>query len=305
MYSNLNILKADDYEQLQFFSDMRTITNCEGQFINQLIWSDYLNTKYYKDKNYIFYVMNDGKEAFSMMPLCKTEYIAEAFKAMEDFFNDTLNLKLKLFSIDEFCLKEFNKIPYFEKNYIIEENRNYFDYIYDAEKLKTLSGKKYHKKKNHLNSFLKEYSGRYRYENLTDKNISDIKSFLDIWYNSKENSDEENRLYFEKKGIFKVIENYNSLKAELGGVYIDNKLEAFSIGSLNKNLNRAVIHIEKANPQIRGLYNFINQQFIINAFNNVSSVNREDDLGIDGLRQAKLSYNPIDFSKKYSIIQKE
>lgn len=65
----------------------------------------------------------------------------------------------------------------------------------------------------------------------------------------------------------------------------------------------AIIHIEKANPEIRGLYPFINQQFIINAFPEALIVNREDDLGIEGLRKAKLSYEPIDYVKKYRVEQ--
>ena len=67
----------------------------------------------------------------------------------------------------------------------------------------------------------------------------------------------------------------------------------------------AYIHVEKANPEIRGLYNVMNQQFLIHEFPNVSRINREDDMGLEGLRKSKLSYNPIELVKKYSIIEKE
>ena len=84
----------------------------------------------------------------------------------------------------------------------------------------------------------------------------------------------------------------------MAGVYIDGQLEAFTIGSLNVRENMAVIHIEKANPEIRGLYQFINQQFLINEFPEAELVNREDDVGMEGLRKAKMSYCPIGFAKK-------
>ncbi len=87
---------------------------------------------------------------------------------------------------------------------------------------------------------------------------------------------------------------------KIAGVYIDNKLEAFTIGEkINENI--ALIHIEKANQNIKGLYQYINQQFLLNEFPNVKYVNREEDLGLDGLREAKLSYHPCKFIEKYSI----
>ena len=100
----------------------------------------------------------------------------------------------------------------------------------------------------------------------------------------------------------KIFNNYKYLKGRLkiAGIYVDSKLEAFTMGELI-NSNMALIHIEKANPNIRGLYPYINQQFILNEFENVEFVNREEDLGIPGLRKAKLSYHPDILLKKYVI----
>ena len=102
--------------------------------------------------------------------------------------------------------------------------------------------------------------------------------------------------------IKEVFESYEKLKdnVKIAGVYIDNKLEAFTIGEkINENI--ALIHIEKANQNIKGIYQYINQQFLLNEFPNVKYVNREEDLGLDGLREAKLSYHPCKFIEKYSI----
>lgn len=304
MNSKLHELIAESGKYIQSYSDLRTVNTCEGQFISQFIWSEFYNTKFYQTDNYIFYVMYINDEISTTMPLCKIEYIPEAFENMEIFFNDELNTPLKIYLADDIFLKEIKKLDYFEKKYIIQECREYFDYIYDAEKLKTLSGKKYHKKKNHLNSFLKDYDGHYEYKELNCEHLDDIEKFYKNWHKEKENNDALNRLEDEAQGIYKVINNCGKLDVKIGGVYIDNNLQAFTIGSYSKNLNRAVIHVEKANTEIRGLYNFINQQFLINSFPDVTTVNREDDMGLDGLRQAKLSYNPIELIKKYNIIQK-
>lgn len=82
------------------------------------------------------------------------------------------------------------------------------------------------------------------------------------------------------------------------------KFEAFSLGVYGKAERMAVIHVEKANPEIRGLYPFICQQFLLHEFPDALLVNREDDIGLEGLRKSKLSYNPIYLEEKYEIRQK-
>ena len=103
-------------------------------------------------------------------------------------------------------------------------------------------------------------------------------------------------------GIKKLFANFDIIKDRLkiAGIFIDGKLEAFTMGEYI-NPNMALIHIEKANPMIRGLYPYINQQFLVNEFSDVEFVNREEDLGIEGLRKAKLSYHPVKFIEKYTV----
>lgn len=114
----------------------------------------------------------------------------------------------------------------------------------------------------------------------------------------------EGQLEHEILGIHEILRCCSLLDITMAGIYIDGSLEAFTIGSYNPLEQMAVIHIEKANPEIKGLYQFINQQFLIHEFPDAVLVNREDDLGDPGLRQAKLSYCPIDFARKYRIRQR-
>lgn len=297
-------LTAESEPIIDRYSDLRTLNTCEAQFINQFIWSDFYNTRYCVTDDYIFFVLDIEGNPSSFMPLCNVQNIEKAFKSMEMYFNQNLNTNLKIYLADKNFLNELKKIDKFESNYRYDECRDYFDYVYDAEKLKTLSGKKYHKKKNHLNSFLKQYDGRFEYKNLNCSSRDDIRSFFERWKADKLNNDILNRLDDEARGIDKLLNDCEKLNAKIGGVYIDGELEAFTIGSYNPKIQRAFIHIEKANDQIRGLYNFINQQFLINSFPYAKTVNREDDMGIEGLRHAKMSYNPIELIEKYNIFQK-
>ena len=195
-------------------------------------------------------------------------------------------------------------IPDIEDRFSIEEDRDCFDYIYDAEKLRTLSGKAYHKKKNHVNAFLKEYEGRFEYRTLNCRNTSEIEGFHKRWLVEREITGRRDSISSEETGINQIFENCRDIDSRLGGIYIDGVLEAYSIGSYNPNTKYAYIHIEKANPECRGLYPFINQQFLTNEFPEALFVNREDDLGQEGLRKSKLSYKPVRLEKKFVIREK-
>ena len=149
---------------------------------------------------------------------------------------------------------------------------------------------------------MKAYEGRIEYRRLCCSDKEEVWRFLDSWRIAK-GEDVEEHLDYEVRGIHEILNNCSVLPVQMGGVFVDGKLEAFSIGSLNKRENMAVSHIEKANPEMRGLYQYINREFLIHEFPEVTLVNREDDLGIEGLRKAKMSYNPVGFARKYSIRQ--
>ena len=124
---------------------------------------------------------------------------------------------------------------------------------------------------------------------------------MERWAEDKE---KDQHLVGERLAVEKVFKNYPKLtETKVGGIFIDNNLEAFTFGEL-LNPDTVVVHVEKANPEIRGLYTAINKLFLENEFPDVEFVNREEDLGLEGLRQAKLSYKPIKLVEKYTLIEK-
>jgi 2-C-methyl-D-erythritol 2,4-cyclodiphosphate synthase len=297
----LHELKSVDYNMLKWYFSFRHPQTCESIILDSYIWKDYYNARYYFNDKGLMWVFTNKDETFTNVPLCRDEDLQECFEDIQDYFNNKLGIKLKLYLADEEAVKILN-LP--EDKYTIEEDRRYFDYVYDAEELRTLAGKKFHKKKNHLNAFMKEYEGRYEFKLMSCHESEEIIDFIHEWNETRDIQDEYNRTDYEELGIESVLKNCRLLKFQMGGVYIDGKLEAFSLGSYSKEDQMAYIHVEKANPNIRGLYTFINQQFLIHAFPDAKKVNREDDMGIEGLRKAKMSYQPIYLVKKYNIIQK-
>ena len=179
-------------------------------------------------------------------------------------------------------------------------DRDNSDYVYSASDLIRLSGRRYHKKKNHLNRFIKNY--RFEYRTL---DMELVECFLDMqeeWCQMKE-CVENPELLSEDYAVHMALTHFEELDFMGGAIQIDSKIEAFSLGeSLDRDT--AVIHIEKANPDIEGLYCAINQLFCSNQWSDMEYINREQDLGLEGLRKAKESYYPHHMVNKYTIIPK-
>ncbi len=286
-------------EMLPFYA-MRHNMTCDSVFLESYVWKDYYNVRYaiWENKALLWLMENDGR-CFSAMPLCREEDLPDAFAAIEKYFNEELGYPLVINLADEYAVKYLN-LP--ADKYLVEEQVDAKDYLYDGNAMRTLAGKKLHKKKNRVNAFKREYEGRYEYRRLRCQDSHDVWVFLDKWRQQKGEEVEEH-LDYEVKGIHDILKNCSEFSIHMGGVYIDGQMEAFTIGSYNPVENMAVIHIEKANPEINGLYQFINQQFLIEEFPEVAWVNREDDMGLEGLRRAKMTYCPADYARKYLVEQ--
>ncbi len=174
--------------------------------------------------------------------------------------------------------------------YEIVYNRDAADYVYEREKLANLSGKKYHGKKNHVNKFQKLYPD-WKYESITAENKEECFQMALQW--RKNNGCEEDE---EKNAEMCVTLNYLRLFEELGMrgglLRAEGRVVAFSIGEA-LNEDTVVVHVEKAFADVPGAYPMINQQFVIHETEGFTYINREEDTGAEGLRQAKLSYHPV------------
>lgn len=290
----------EDYEKLKGYFKLRKPVTCENVITDSYIWKNYYNTKYYINEYGLVWIYRIKNQVFSSVPLCTDENVVASFYEMKEYFNSVLGVKLKLCLVDEHT-KNILNLP--KDKFLVEEERDYFDYLYNAKELMALSGKKYHKKKNHVNGFLKEYENRYRVKIADKSDVESIKEFLIKWHNKRNIIDEYNRDDYELKGIFYVLEHCDMLKYKMMLVYVDDVIEGFTLGTYLREEKTAYIHVEKANPDIRGLYAFINRAFLKNCFSEAEYVNREDDMGLEGLRKAKLSYNPIELIKKYTITE--
>jgi len=178
-------------------------------------------------------------------------------------------------------------------------DRDNYDYVYLSEDLIHLKGRKFQKKRNHINKFISLYE--YSYEPISESNIEECIVTEMKWVASRQKTIGINE---EKSSVIEAFKNFDALNIVGGALRVEGKIEAFSVGEL-LNPDMAVIHIEKANIEYQGIYAMINQQFAAHCWNNVTYINREEDMGLPGLRKAKLSYNPVKMIKKYTGILAE
>jgi hypothetical protein len=215
--------------------------------------------------------------------------LSTAFNQLLDFLGRHAR-KPEIHRVPEQLAKSYADLLSFE---VIPDPANN-DYVYLAESLIHLRGRKYHRKRNHLKQFRKKYS--YRYQALASDLTEACLDLEEQWCRLRSCA-ENPALLNEERAIREALLHFDKLDCLGGVILVDDKVVAFSLGE-QLNPDTAVIHLEKANPEFTGSYAVINQEFCQDACSDYTYINREQDLGEAGLRQAKLSYYPDHMSNK-------
>jgi len=181
----------------------------------------------------------------------------------------------------------------------VEEDRNNFDYVYLREDLAELKGKKYDGKRNRIKKF--EATPGHAYDGLLPAYRDDCRRLLLQWFEEKGNGDPYMKA--EKEAVLYALAHFDELGLKGAVVTVGGRVEAFTIGTPLTG-DTAVIQIEIASATFPGLAQWINREFVRRSFSACRFINREQDLGVPGLRKAKLSYEPDHLVKKYNLYKK-
>lgn len=181
----------------------------------------------------------------------------------------------------------------------VTEDRDQWEYLYNTEDMATLPGNRFHKKRNHVNGYKKEY-GIPDYRPICPAVIEDVLALEDEWCQWHECAGSP-ALLAENEAINRVLAHWADMPELVGGaLYVENIMVAFSVGE-KLDEHTLGVHYEKGRNGYRGVYQMMNAAFASTAGTGFSFLNRAQDLGEEGLRKAKTSYLPVDYLKKYSV----
>ena len=192
--------------------------------------------------------------------------------------------------------------------FAFEADRDGYDYLYDIERLATLRGKKLHGKRNHINRFLEE-NPDWAFEEITSDNLADCLSMDELWFRENKGYAGDDTFEEDSLALHKVITDYDKMGLDGGLIRVDGKVVAFTMVEKMGAGDTYDVHFEKAFSEIQGAYPMINREFarwVQAHYPEVRYLNREDDMGVEGLRQAKNSYYPdLMVEKSAAYLRKE
>ena len=291
-------LTCTDKPKFDKFFGARYYENSGYTFTNFFMWRKMRDYRWAIEDD-VLYIFSSNEEIFAAwQPICEPEKMQDAItKILRVAEENRGDKKFMFVVVEKIFADELEKYPHAKFNITAERDR--FDYVYLAQDLINLSGRKFHGKKNHLNAFRKEYPDA-KYLPITEEIIPKCREELKIWAETHKRANPDNSfIEYEQATIHEIFDHFNGFKLKGGAILINGKVVAFTFGE-QLNSDTAVIHVEKADPNIRGIYAAINQNFVAHEWSDMTYINREEDMGIDGLRRAKESYRPVKLIEKFN-----
>lgn len=296
---NFRRIEISDREQAEECLRRSGFRGCEYTFGNNFVWRNNYNVEICFYDGFYFVKQCKGENTRFIYPSGKEntdENVRHAVELIAEYASDN-GLPLRIYANKDISATISRVFP----NAVLRPNRGFFDYVYLAEDLESLNGKKYHAKRNHLNRFCEN---NWSFEALTSENISECVEMNKLW--RAENVDKceiskETESKIEELCVVECsLKHYDELGYTGGVLRVDGEVQAFTFGERSAE-DCFVVHVEKALRRYQGAYAAINREFVRSLQGKYKYINREDDADSEGLRKAKLSYNPIFMEEKFEI----
>lgn len=270
-------------------------------FTNLYCWKEKFHTEFATQDGWLFIRFKDKTARNSYLKPIGNGNLAEAIHALEEDCA-TRDCIFQLRGLTrQMCAEVEAAMP---EKFTYNLNRSVSDYLYTSEKLIQLSGKKLQSKRNHINRFKAE--NQWEYHSLTGnpEALEACKKMLAEWMEAGNREERDPSLVFDDIATNTMLDNFEYFGLRGGMICADGKLVAFSLGSPLTS-DTFDVHVEKALPDIHGAYTIINQQFIEHEASEFTYINREEDMGLESLRKAKLSYQPDILLEKFVARRKD
>jgi len=296
--NNFKCLSLEDKDLINSYVENSGVESYEYLFSSLYMWRKLDNVKYAIIEGALVIEKNEeGKGTFYAQPIRYTK--ENLVNIIESLANRNENYTDRDYFFGDVDKRFINDLKeYTDYKIEIKEDVDDFEYVYKTIDLIELKGKKYHGKKNHVNTFEKSYNYEIKAID-NDKVVKDCLTLLHRWHEEVlETIDKEMCMEIDAiKDIFGELQ-YLDLKSI--AVYVDNELAGFAVGE-KVNDKMAVIHVERGELEYKGIYSFVNRKFLMGCFSDTEFVNRQEDTGNEGLRKAKESYHPAKMVKKYLV----
>jgi hypothetical protein len=287
-------LQLSDKELVERYFTTENYYVCDYCFVDIYMWSRHHKVRLCESDGYLFvYSEDEGVEYFLAPRSVEDKPIKPAIEALREY-TAAREQELILMAVPA-ALKDKIEAE-MPESFEFTEGRDNEDYIYTSESLAYLKGKKLHSKRNHINKFMAEHEGKWSFELINDDNIREFFRFQLDW------CDLNDEFIGELEGSAAALKNYKELGLRGGILRLEGKIIAVTFGS--RMMDMLIVHVEKADPDIQGAYQMINQQFVQACGQDVKYIDREEDLGLEGLRKAKLSYYPEFLGECYKGVYK-
>ncbi len=287
---------VEDKEKLNQFLFKNTFRNCDYSFSNIYCWALRYKTTYAMESGFLFLrFYAGGKKAGYIYPLgdgCLKTAIEIMIKDSEE-----RNEPFRMYALTREMYENVEAL--FPGRFNYQSKDSWFEYIYNTEDLITLTGKKFQPKRNHINKFKKTYA--YEYLPITKDLIPGCLELYSKW--CRENGGcEDPSLIDERISVERAFANFEELGLTGGALRVDGNIVAYSYGQ-PLTADTFGVHAEKSLYEIDGGFSMINQQFAEHVCAGYAYMNREEDLGLESLRKAKMSYHPAILLEKGFITE--
>ena len=264
-------------------------------FTNLYAWGKKFNTQFAVTDDWLFIRFKDNNGRNSYLKPIGTGDIKEGIEIILNDHNQ-FDTVFQIRGMTKEMVDELEAA--YPNTFNFKLNRSVSDYIYTVDKLRELKGKKLQSKRNHINRFKRENEWKYKTLTNNPELVKECKAMLDKWMEL--NKDEKDpSLIYDDFATTIMLENFEEFNLRGGLICVNNEIVAFTIGEVLTK-DTIVVHVEKAFTSIHGAYTIINQQFVENEIIDYKYVNREEDMGIENLRKAKLSYQPDILLEKFN-----
>lgn len=287
-------IELGDKDTVQKYTLHSKRRNCDLSFTNLYSWRFMYRTEIAEMDGFLLFRFYAGEERAYMMPV-GTGDIHPVIEALIEDANQ-LGVPFLLLGVCVNMRAELEEA--FPGRFEFTSDRDFSDYIYLRSDLALLHGKKYQPKRNHINQFKAAYPN-YEYKALTPELIPECLRLETLW--CKENDcNEDKALQAERRSMTAALEHMKELDLVGGILHVNGDIVAFTFGAA---INQETFDtcVEKADTDIEGAYTMINYEFANHLPEQYTYINREEDLGLEGLRRAKLSYHPETLLEKYIV----